>query len=286
MSPPVIVACWKPVELRSKTDALTGEVVVDHSSLGVSRADEAALEWALRSAEHCGATVRLITAGGPRTEPVLRAGCAAGASELIRVDVPAGPGQWPSDWVARALAPHVADASLVWCGDMSVDRGSGAVPAYLAAELGVAQALGLVGIDFAGARPRAEGSACLEVLRRLDGGRRESLLVRSPAVLSCEGATARLRRAPLHQVIAAAEAPIARHRAEPGPVAPPKVVSVGPYRPEARVVPPPPGNTARERIGALMGMSTKQPRMDAVRLPPAKAAEAILEALRAWGELL
>lgn len=283
---PFVAVCWKAVELRSRVDALTGTVLADPLSLGVSPADEAALEWALRCAEASGASLRVVSGGGEEAESVLRRAAAAGASELVRVVV--GP-DWPSEWVAHALAPHLVGASLVWCGDMSTDRGSGSVPAYLAAELGVAQALGLVSVALSagGESKDANSSESLriEALRRLDGGRRERLRVEEAAVLSCEGATARLRRAPLDALLAARQMPIAVHRAEEGSTVAPEVVSVGPYRPRARVVTPPPGQTARERIGTLIGVSTERRTARAVHLDPVQAGATILDALRAWGEL-
>jgi electron transfer flavoprotein beta subunit len=287
MSGPVFAVCWKAVELRSSIDPLTGEVTPDPLSLAASPADEAALEWALRSAERWGGRVRLVSAGGPAADPVLRQGAAVGATELVRVDLPVG---WPSDRTARAVAPHVADAHLVWCGDMSADRGSGAFPAYLASELGVAQALGLVGLELLddGEGPSSDGpgSGCrLELLRRLDGGRRERVLVDERAVLSCEGATARLRRATLGNVLVARAAPVALREAEPDPNPVPRIVSVGPFRPRARVVAPPAGPTARERTRALTGVAPGARTTRAVRLDPAGAAGAILEALDTWGEL-
>ena len=75
-----------------------------------------------------------------------------------------------------------------------MDRGTGSVPAFLAHELGNAQALGLVEVDTGHAVDRAVDCACV---RRLDGGRREVLDVAAPAVLSVEGSVRRLRRAPL-----------------------------------------------------------------------------------------
>ncbi|MGO9911353.1 MAG: mycofactocin-associated electron transfer flavoprotein beta subunit [Acidimicrobiales bacterium] len=279
MGKPLFAACWKAVELRSRIDPLSGDVAPDPRSLGVSPSDEAALEWALRSAERWGGRVRLVAAGGPDAEAVLRRGAAAGATELVRVDLPI---EWPSDWIAAAVAPHVADADLVWCGDMSADRGSGAFPAYLAAELGIPQALGLVDVHLTAAE---DGAVRFEVLRRLDGGRRERVGIGSRAVLSCEGATARLRRASLEGVLAAREAAIAVRAGERGTTPAPEVESIAPFRPRARVVAPPGGGTARERIRSLTGADAAGRTARAISLGPREAAAAILEALAAWGEL-
>ena len=51
---------------------------------------------------------------------------------------------------ALAAAPRPG-AGLVLCGDLSADRGSGSVPAFLAAHLGAAQALGLVAVELGAA---------------------------------------------------------------------------------------------------------------------------------------
>ncbi len=273
---PLVAVCWKAVELRAGVDPLTGEIRPDPRSLGVSPADEAALEWALRAAEGTGAAVRVVSAGGPEADGVLRQAAAAGAAELVRVAIEPGS---PSCEVARALAPHVAGAGLVWCGDVSLDRGSGAVPAFLAAELGVAQALGLLEVDL------GAGVGGFSGLRRLDGGRRERLRVEGPAVASCEGGTARLRRASLHLMLEARRAPV-RIEAAPPPRRPaPHVVGRAPFRPRARVVPPPPGEHAADRVRALIGAEAPAGRARVVTLGPEEAAEAILEALAAWGEL-
>ena len=71
------------------------------------------------------------------------------------------------------------------------------MPAFLAAELGSGQALGLVGV-------RAGANGTLRVVRRLDGGRREVLDAPPGTVLSVEGAAASLRRASLPAELAAA----------------------------------------------------------------------------------
>ncbi len=150
--------------------------------------------------------------------------------------------------VARAVAAAVQVAgppALVICGDRSADRGTGAFPAFLAHELGAAQALGLVDLQ-----PAADG---VLVERRLDGGRRERLRVPRPAVCSVEGAGVRLRRASLPATLAAGRAAIPTApeygmaltgRAEPMTAGP-----AVPYRPRTRVIPPP---TARPPPAALL----------------------------------
>jgi electron transfer flavoprotein beta subunit len=280
---PLLAVCWKVVALRAAVDPLSGEVLPDPRSLGASPADEAALEWALRCADAAGGRVRVVTAGGVDAEAALRSAAACGAAELVRVAMPAGA---PSEDVARALAPELRDADLVWCGDLSRDRGSGSVPAFLAGLLGLPQALGLVGVEIA---DEAGGTdwpiPALTVVRRLERGRRERLSVEGRAVLSCEGSAARLRRAPLDRVLVADRMPVTLRAAPPPTGSSVRAVAVRPYRPPPRVVPPPAGATASERVRALTGLAAAPRPARAVRLDPAAAAGAIIEALESWGEL-
>jgi electron transfer flavoprotein beta subunit len=196
----------------------------------------------------------------------------------VRVDVALDA---PSQQVAVALASALGGFDLVCCGDYSLDRGTGSVPAFLAGELGAAQALGLVDAEAAG--PGDPGGA-LRVTRRLDQGRREILSVSAPAVLSFEG-TLELRRAPLRRLLAAADAPV---EVVPGPVALTGSVVTevrrGPYRPRARALPPPAGDT-RQRVLALTGALTQHTPPQLLELEPAEAAATILEQLRIWGHL-
>ena len=189
----------------------------------------------------------------------------------MRVDTPA---DVESAAVARALAGVLAGASWVVCGDASADRGSGAVPAFLAAELGASQALGLVAVA-----PAVDG---VRATRRLDGGRRELLAVGAPAVLSVEGAAARLRRA-----VAARRAGRPprrdRGRARPdGPVEHPDAAQR--YRPRAarpggaRPAPRSPGCCSSPTRPAARSTTH-----ELVTLDPADAAERILAALAEWG---
>jgi len=289
---PLLVACLKLVELRSSVDPLSGAVIPDPLyplSAGASSADEAALEWALRCAERWNGEVTAVSAGSASVEVVLRAALAAGARSAIRIELdPDAVSHVVAGAIANALIDRFGEASdgiVVFCGDASNDRGSGSVPAFLAAELGAAQALGLIGVDVG-----EEASEGFLVERRLDRGRREILRVVPPCVLSVEGGTARLRRAGLRPtisshgaevVVAAAHSVLAAqaHRSQV------ELVGVEPFRPRARVVPPPPGPSARERILALTGAEAERSTARMLVLSPEEAADELLDALTAWGEL-
>ncbi len=300
---PVVGVCLKWVERRPEVDPLSGEVAADGRTSGASEADLSALEWALRLGEAWGATVVAVTAGPAAAEPVLREALAAGADRAVRVDLPAAAA---STAVAAGLAGVLVGAAAVVCGDWSLDRGSGSVPAFLAAHLGAAQALGLVAVTVgaradAGDGPGAEEAAGGDVAgsdrapgrrvraeRRLDGGRRERVEVAAPMVLSVEGRE-RLRRADLDGLLRARGATVevvvplpggpAAAAPEPAPVA------SGPYRPRPRVLPPPAGGSARERILALTGALADRTPPEQVVLEPGAAADRLLTQLRAWGYL-
>ena len=199
-----ILVCMKWVALRPEIDPLTGSMVTDERWSGPSLADQAALEWALRLAEARATTTHVVTVGTDAADAMLRDALAAGATTATRVHLDAGDEhQATSACVGRLLADvaRPLDPAMVLCGDWSLDRGSASVPSFLAAELALDAACGLVRIE-------QTDEHRLEVERRLDGGRREVLAVTGPAVLSVEGATARLRRAPLRGVLRARTASV------------------------------------------------------------------------------
>lgn len=326
MSVPLVIACMKLVELRAGVDPLTGAVIADPASAGASPADGAALEVALRIAEACAAEagtadaaeVVAISAGDSRCEKMLRSAVAAGATRAVRVVTR---GDEPSALVAEVLAravtaqlrtpragsPDGSRPAVVCCGDASVDRGSASVPAFLAAELSAAQALGLVAVsarsvpetladlgahDAPGA-PDVPADLELLVERRLDRGRRERLLLAPPCVISVEAGAARLRRAPLSRVLASRTAEIEVldgglvASADPsGPVvAGVELVAEAPFRPRARVVPPPLGLSPRERILELTAALHERRSARMLVLGPEDAADELLATLAQWGEL-
>lgn len=171
---------------------------------------------------------------------------------------------------------------LVLCGDRSADRGTGALPAFLAHELHASQALGLVALD-----PGSPGTLVVE--RRLDAGWRERICVRLPAVCSVEGAGVRLRRASLAGALAVDRVPI---RVDPSPAAAgaarhdtgPKAVHVGgtlPFTPRTRVVPPPESDDPRLRLSSLTGALVAHDPPTVVYPPDAAEAADVLLAFLA-----
>ncbi|MEP7112229.1 MAG: mycofactocin-associated electron transfer flavoprotein beta subunit [Ilumatobacteraceae bacterium] len=238
---------------------------------GLSPADEAAIEMALRHGEALRTTVIAVSVGPCEADRVLRTTLACGVTTAIRVDAPDG---MDSASVAAALTPVVAHSAAVWCGDYSADRGTGSVPAFLAATLHRQQALGLVGVEF---------TEPLRVTRRLDGGRREVLRLTGPAVLSVEGSVARLRRAPLRAAIRAQSAEVLPYGATSVHIGNSSAVTVRPYRPRARVLPAPMGATPLDRLRALTDLSAAPQPGETIEASPPAAAQRIIEVLTDWG---
>ncbi|MFZ9628932.1 MAG: mycofactocin-associated electron transfer flavoprotein beta subunit [Ilumatobacteraceae bacterium] len=271
----MIVACLKWV-------AHPGEPH-DERFAGASPADRAALELALRQADALGQHVMAVTVGPPAADRVLRDAFAGGATRLVRVDAPVA---LPSEAVAISIAEVVRASSAtqpeddplwVWCGDYSLDGGSGSVPAFVAAALGARQALGCISVT-----PVRHGT--LGLVRRLDGGRRELLEVEAPAVVSVEGSVATLRRAGLPAVRAAATATVevVRSPDDRGALAR-AAATVRPYRPRARVLAVPDGDTSLDRVRALTDAASSAPaRGEVLVASPVEAANRIVAALEAW----
>lgn len=268
-----VAVCWKWAPQGVAVDPLTAAITPDPHSYGPSAADQAALELALLLAD--GGAVSVICAGPPAADAMLRDALATGAGQAVRCD---GRGDESSHAVGAALAAAVGAeaADLVLCGDYSADRGSGSVPAFLAAELGFAQALGAVRVEVL-------ADASLGVERRLDQGRRERLRMSLPAVVSVEGSVARLRRASLAAVLATREATIT-----PGPsVSAEGMMAVGmerPYRPRPLPRPAPTGDPLARIYELTAATSDRDPPRVLVLDPPA-AADAIVAQLHSWGYL-
>jgi len=292
---PLIVACLRINDLRPTVDPLDGSVTRDPLGVSISPADAAALEHALRLADSWGGRVLAVSVGPVSIEPALRDVAALGV-DVVRV--PAGHESDGHRYITElaedehTLARTIAAAirpfgtpDLVMCGDRSADRGTGALPAYLAHELGCCQALGLVALD-------VEGPGTLIVERRLDGGWREQLRVRVPAVCSVEGAGVRLRRASLAGALDADNASTPVNRStdvaeSAGQAVPPGPIHIGaarPFAPRTRVLPAPEGDDPRLRLLALTGaLVAHEPPMVVHPANPPEAADLLLAYLARHG---
>ena len=262
----MIVACLKWVTHPGEPN--------DARFAGLSPADQSALEFALAQSAATGIEVSVVTVGPPAAESVLRDAMACGAHHAIRVHAPAA---LTSAQVAEAISAAVPAAQWVWCGDYSLDRGTGSVPAFLAANLAAQQALGVIAVELS-------GDGQVTVTRRLDGGRREVLSVAARAVISVEGATAPLRRAGLGALRAAALVKIDVR--QPVSAAHADDAVIYPYRPRARALAAPRGANPLDRLRALTDSATAPAAHgESVVLEPSEAAERIVAALHRWGYL-
>jgi electron transfer flavoprotein beta subunit len=286
----VIVAALGWSWHETEVDPLTGTVSADRRDCGPSRSDLAALEHALRLGERWAAEVVAATVGPAEADAMLRDALAAGAARALRVEPAswaAGPrpaglvggGQEPAAALADALCQHCGVPDLVLCGDRSGDRGTGSFPAFLAAALGAAQALGCV-------RMEPQNGGLLRVYRRLDGGRREVLLVRRPAVVSVEAAGVRLRRAGLPATLASGHAAIPVARA-PAATAGQRIRVLGahPYRPRPCELTGPSGTALRRTLELTGALVERTPPMVVGPLSPGQAADELLGYLRRHGYL-
>jgi len=283
-SPMMVAACVKWADLRPDIDPLAGTVEAQPHGAGFSEADLAAVEVALSTAAAWGVgspaeqpTVVVVCAGPPAADDALRELLAVGVDRVVRVALrPSTPSHEVAAALASVLGSAALSADLVVCGDASADRGSGSVPAFLAHELGAAQALGLIGVT-----PDEPGR--LRALRRLDGGRRERLRVQRPAVISVEGSVADLRRASLAATLRAKSGTV---EVQPGRSrAIDDAPRTRPWRPRSRALPPPQGAHALDRIVELTGAFVDRTPPRTLVLDPPEAAAAVLEQLRVWGYL-
>jgi electron transfer flavoprotein beta subunit len=286
----VIVAALGWSWHETEVDPLTGTVSADRRDCGPSRSDLAALEHALRLAERWDAEVVAATVGHAEADAMLRDALAAGAARALRVEPAswtAGPrpaglvggGQESAAALAAALRQHCGIPDLVLCGDRSADRGTGSFPAFLAAALGAAQALGCV-------RMEPQNGSLLRVYRRLDGGRREVLLVRRPAVVSVEAAGVRLRRAGLPATLASGHAAIPVARAPAATAAQRiRVLGAHPYRPRPRELAGPSGTALRRTLELTGALVERTPPTVVGPLSPGQAADELLGYLRRHGYL-
>jgi len=169
-------------------------------------------------------------------------------------------------------------SDLVLCGDQAADRATGSFPAFLAASLSAEQALGCVRLEPVDDRT-------LRVHRRLDGGRREVLMVRPPAVVSVEAADVRLRRAGLPATLARANTAITAASTPAAAARRIRILGAHPYRPRPRELPGPTGTALRRTLELTGALVQRTPPTVVGSLPPDQAASELLAYLRRCGYL-
>jgi electron transfer flavoprotein beta subunit len=283
----VIVAALSWSWRETEVDPLTGALRANRRDRGPSGAELAALEHALRLAERWSARVVAASVAPAEADEMLRDALAAGASDALRVEsASSAAGPRPAGLVggeqesaaafAAALRQHYGVPDLVLCGDLAADRGTGSFPAFLAASLGAEQALGCVRLEPVDDRT-------LRVYRRLDGGRREVLIVRPPAVVSVEAAGVRLRRAGLPATLARGDTAITVARTPAAAARRVRILSVHPYRPRPRELPAPTGTPLRRTLELTGALAQRTPPTVVGPLTPEQAASELLAYLRRWG---
>ncbi|MDH3753879.1 MAG: hypothetical protein OEU32_08395 [Acidimicrobiia bacterium] len=275
----VVAVCLKWVPRRVDIDPLDATATPDPNSWGPSAADEAALELALRVGDRRGSDVVALTVGPDAADAMLHDALSLGVGGARRHR---STGRPTSRATATALAVLAGDADLIICGDQSLDRGSGSVPAFIAAELGIAQVLGVASVTLTD-----------EIIaeRRTDRGGRDRVSVIGPTVLSVDGSLAidgagfRLRRAPLAALIESRNAVVdVRSGALDDERA--AIVDRRPYRPRPRPVPSPdPSLPPLQRILELTDAVSDRTPPRTIEVDPAAAADAIIDQLRTWGYL-
>lgn len=134
--------------------------------------DEFGLTRAMWFKEKQGASVEVVTVGGPEVEPTLRKALAIGADTATRVDTPA----LDAYAVAQELAAVVKNGGydLVIAGRESIDYNGGMVPGMVAAMTGANFVNTCISLEVDGSNATA--------VREIDGGK-ESLTTSLPLVI-------------------------------------------------------------------------------------------------------
>ncbi|MFH1537364.1 MAG: electron transfer flavoprotein subunit beta/FixA family protein [bacterium] len=201
-----ILVCVKQVpETNSivKIDGSKKWVEADmHSAFRTSRFDEYAVEEALRIREAVpGAVVDAITAGPDRAKEVLRRAMGMGADGGIHILTDDRGYVSPFTTAARiAAVAGKRKYDLILTGIMSEDEAQGQVGPMVAEMLGLPCATAVVSLKI------SSGSRPVYVEREIEGGCRDCLEIRLPALLTVQAGINRPRYPSLSNVMRANKA--------------------------------------------------------------------------------
>jgi len=170
-----ILVCISHVpDTTSKINFTEGDTKFDTNGVQfvINPNDEFGLTRAMWFKEKQGASVHVVSVGGPETEPTLRKALAIGADGAIRVNTAATDGFL----VAKQLAKVVQDGGydLVIAGRESIDYNGGMVPGMLAGLLNANFVNNCISLEVEGTNATAS--------REIDGGK-ETVSTSLPLVI-------------------------------------------------------------------------------------------------------
>lgn len=159
-----ILVCISNVpDTTSKINFSEGDTKFDTNGVQfvINPNDEFGLTRAMWFKEKQGATVTVVTVGGPSTEPTIRKALAIGADEAIRINTEPTDGSF----VAHQLADVVKNGGydLIIGGKESIDYNGGMVPGILAGQLDMNFVNSCIGLEIEGNNATA--------VREIDGGK-------------------------------------------------------------------------------------------------------------------
>ena len=173
-----ILVCISHVpDTTSKINFTTNNLKFDASGVQfvINPNDEFGLTRAMWFKERQGASVDVVSVGGPETEPTLRKALAIGADAAIRIDTPA----LDSYAVASELSIIAKEGGydLIIAGRESIDYNGGVVPGVIAATIGASFVNNCIALELRGSNATA--------VREIDGGK-ETLSTSLPLVIGSQ----------------------------------------------------------------------------------------------------
>ena len=173
-----ILVCISHVpDTTSKINFTANNLKFDSSGVQfvINPNDEFGLTRAMWFKERQGASVDVVTVGGPETEPTLRKALAIGADAAIRIDTPALDGYAVAIELSKVAKEGGYD--LIIAGRESIDYNGGVVPGMIAATIGASYVNNCIALELSGSNATA--------VREIDGGK-ETLSTSLPLVIGAQ----------------------------------------------------------------------------------------------------
>ena len=173
-----ILVCISHVpDTTSKINFTANNLKFDSSGVQfvINPNDEFGLTRAMWFKERQGASVDVVTVGGPETEPTLRKALAIGADAAIRIDTPALDGYAVASELSKIAKE--GDYDLIIAGRESIDYNGGVVPGMIAATIGASFVNNCIALELSGSNATA--------VREIDGGK-ETLSTSLPLVIGAQ----------------------------------------------------------------------------------------------------